>query len=160
MISLTAGQQVQVVVGLPAAAGGVVRLVNRRSAKVLDVNGGSTTDGATVIQWPWTGAANQQWRLLPNSDGSFRLSGVKSGKVLDSPGGSGQGAALVQWADNGGRNQWWNLVPATTSGYYRFVNVSNGWCVGVEGGSTADGARAVQQAVSGEISQEWQILDA
>ncbi|MFG1837293.1 glycoside hydrolase N-terminal domain-containing protein [Micromonospora sp. NPDC049175] len=160
VISLTAGQQIQVVVGLPAAAAsGVVRLVNRRSAKVLDVNGGSTTDGATVIQWPWTGAANQQWRLLPNSDGSFRLSGVKSGKVLDSPGGSGQGAALVQWADNGGRNQWWNLVPATTSGYHRLVNVSNGWCVGVEGGSTADGARVIQQPVSSEISQEWQIVD-
>ena len=127
-------------------------------AKVLDVNGGSTADGATVIQWPWTGAANQQWRLLPNPDGSFRLSCSRSGKVLDSPGGSGQGAALIQWTDNGGTNQWWNLVPAATSGYYRLVNVSNGWCVDIEGGSTADGARAVQRLVSGESSQEWQII--
>ena len=66
-------------------------------------------------------ATNQQWRLLPNRDGSLRLSCVRSGKVLDSPGGSGQGAVLIQWADNGGTNQWWNLVPAATSGYYRLV---------------------------------------
>ena len=161
LISLTAGQQVQVTVGLPTGTStgtGLSRLVNRRSGKVLDVNGGSTADGATVIQWPWTGAANQQWRLLSNPDGSFRLSCVRSGKVLDSPGGSGQGAALIQWAENGGTNQWWRLVPAATSGYYRLVNVSNGWCVDVEGGSTADGARAVQRLISGESSQEWQIV--
>jgi hypothetical protein len=138
VISLPAGQQVQVTVGLPTGTG-ISRLVNRRSGKVLDVNGGSAADGATVIQWPSTGDTNQQWRLLPNRDGSFRLSCVRSGKVLDSPGGSGQGAALVQWTDNGGTNQWWTLVPAATSGYSRIVNVGNGWCVDVDGGSTADG---------------------
>ena len=70
MISLTAGQQVQVVVGLPTGTStGVSRLVNRRSGKVLDVNGASTADGATVIHRPWTGATNQQSRLLPNRDG-------------------------------------------------------------------------------------------
>jgi hypothetical protein len=156
VISLTAGQPMQVTVGLPTGTG-TSRLLNRRSGKALDVNGGSTADGASIIQWPWTGATNQQWRLLPNQDGSFRLSSVRSGKVLDSPGGSGQGAALIQWADNGGTNQWWRLVPAATSGYHRLVNVSNGWCVDVEGGSTADGARVVQRPVSGESSQEWQV---
>jgi hypothetical protein len=159
VISLTAGQQVEVTVGLPAGTGtGASRLVNRRSGLVLDVNGGSTADGAAVVQWSWIGGANQQWRLLPNSDGSFRLSCAGSGKVLDSPGGSGQGAALVQWTDNGGTNQWWNLVPATTAGYHRLVNVSNGWCVDVEGGSTANGARTVQRPVSSESSQEWQVV--
>jgi alpha-L-fucosidase 2 len=158
VISLPAGSHVQVTVDLPATAStGPSRLVNRRSGAVLDVSGGSTADGAKVIQWPWSGSANQQWRLLPNRDGSFRLSCARSGKVLDSPGGSGQGAALVQWADNGGTNQWWTLVPAT-SGYHRLVNVGNGWCVDVEGGSTANGAGIVQRPVSGESSQEWQIV--
>src|SRR5207249_661173 len=82
VISLPAGQQVRVTVGLPTGTGtGIARLVNRRTGKVLDVNGGSAADGATVIQWPWTGSTNQQWRLLPNRDGSFRLSCVRSGKV-------------------------------------------------------------------------------
>ena len=155
VISLAAGQQVQVTIGLRSET---VRIVNRRSGKVLDVNGASTADGATIIQWPWTGAANQQWRLLPNFDGSFSLLSVHSGRVLDSPGGSSQGAALIQWTGNSSTNQWWRLVPATT-GYHRLVNVRNGWCADVESGSTADGARVIQWAANGGANQEWQIID-
>lgn len=155
MISLPAGQQVQVTVGLPADT---VRIVNRHSGKVLDVNGASTADGAAIIQWPWTGATNQQWRLTPNYDGSFRLTGVHGGKVLDSPGGSSEGAGLIQWTDNSSINQRWQLVPAATSGYYRLVNRRNGWCIDVENGSTADGARVIQWPANGGANQEWQIV--
>jgi alpha-L-fucosidase len=42
--------------------------LNRKSGKVLDVNGASSADGAAVIQWSWTGGT--KWKLLPNTDGS------------------------------------------------------------------------------------------
>ncbi|MGW1747092.1 alpha-L-fucosidase [Streptomyces sp. NPDC002092] len=89
---------------------GTVKLVNRNSGKVMDVKDASTADGALVIQWPWTGGTNQQWKLLPDTDGSYRLSNVKSGKVLDSPGGSAQGANLDQLTDSGSDNQDWQIV--------------------------------------------------
>ncbi|MDX5566110.1 alpha-L-fucosidase [Streptomyces sp. ID05-04B] len=140
-----------------AADLGTFRVVNRKSGKVLDVNAASSADGAAVIQWPWTGGTNQQWKLLPNTDGSYRLSNVRSGKVLDSPGGSAEGAALDQWTDTDANNQWWKLVPAT-SGYYRLVNVGNGWCADVKDASTADGAALIQWRDTGGTNQEWQVI--
>ncbi|MFI1092682.1 glycosyl hydrolase family 95 catalytic domain-containing protein [Streptomyces sp. NPDC020917] len=155
VVSLTAGTSTTIAVGLLT---GTFKVVNRASGKVMDVSGGSTGDGGAVIQWPWSGAANQQWTLLPEYDGSLRLSNVNSGKVLDSPGGSSQGAALDQWSDTGSANQWWKLVPSTTSGYYHLVNDRNGWYAGAQNASGADGTPIVQGAASGGAEQEWQIV--
>lgn len=141
-----------------SADAGIVRLVNRRSGKVLEVSDASTADGGAVAQWPWSGDTNQQWKLLPNTDGSFRLVNVRSGKVLESPGSSTQGAGLDQWSDDGGDNQWWNLVPSPTSGYHQLVNVRNGSCADVKDASTADGATVIQWPSTGGSNQDWQIL--
>ncbi len=160
VISLAAGQQVQVTVELPSRAlpAGYYRLVNRRSGKVLDVYGGSTADGAKVVQWSWTGGANQQWRLEPNSDQSFRLVSRGSGKVLQNPGGSTtQGTQLDQWSDTAGTHQWWRLVDAG-DGYHRLVNVRSGLVADVSGGSLNDGAQVVQWAANGGTNQQWQLV--
>ncbi|MEV7026079.1 alpha-L-fucosidase [Kitasatospora sp. NPDC093558] len=137
---------------------GTFKLVNRNSGKVLDVSDASTADGAGLIQWPWTGGTNQQWKLVPNADGSYRLSNAKSGKVVDSPGNSAQGANLDQWTGDGGDNQSWQLAPSATGGYYRLVNVRNGWCADVKDASTADGAHVIQWPTTGGGNQDWQIL--
>ena len=39
-------------------------IVSRLDGKVLDVSGGVCDDGASIIQWPWHGGANQEWRLV------------------------------------------------------------------------------------------------
>ncbi len=97
------------VVSSPAAAATVDTsawyvLLNRNSGKVLDVNGAATTDGAAVIQWTWSGSANQQWRL--NSDGT--ITGVQSGLCLDVSGASTANGATTQlWTCNGQTNQKW-----------------------------------------------------
>ncbi|MFB7424203.1 RICIN domain-containing protein [Streptomyces hydrogenans] len=155
-LSLTAGTRTQVVVGLLT---GTFRLVNRASGKVLDVANVSTANGAAVIQWPWSGGANQRWRLLPNPDGSFRLSNVHSGKVLDNPGSStAAGEALDQWTDTDSPNQWWRLVPSGTSGHHHLVNGSSGMRLDVESGSTSDGARVVQAPAGPSAGQEWAVV--
>jgi len=40
-------------------------VVNRHSGKVLDVSGGSTADGAVLIQYRDTGGSNQRWTFHP-----------------------------------------------------------------------------------------------
>ncbi|MFJ8625022.1 alpha-L-fucosidase [Kitasatospora sp. NPDC093550] len=137
---------------------GTVRLVNRNSGKVLDVSGGSTSDGALVVQSTWNAGTSQQWKLLPDSDGSYRLANVRSGKVLDSPGNSAQGANLDQWTGDSGDNQSWQLAPSAVGGYYRLVNVRNGWCADVANASTAEGADVIQWPTTGGANQDWQIV--
>ncbi|WP_329343523.1 RICIN domain-containing protein [Streptomyces sp. NBC_01352] len=157
VVSLTAGTSTTITIGLLT---GPFKLVNRKSGKVLDVSGASTANGGAVVQYTSSGAANQQWKLLPDHDGSFRLSNVNSGKVLDNPGGStSAGTALDQWSDTNSNNQWWKLVPAATSGYYRLVNVKSGLCADVENGSTADGAKVIQWSSNGGANQEWQPVE-
>ncbi|MFD7288289.1 RICIN domain-containing protein [Streptomyces sp. NPDC059863] len=152
-LSLTAGSRTKVTVGLLT---GTFRVINRASGKALDVADESTGNGASVIQWPWSGGANQKWRLLPNYDGSVRLANVNSGKVLDNPGAStDHGRPLDQWTDTDAPNQWWNLLPAGTEGHYQLVNGTSGLHADVENGSTADGARIVQMPFRGSAGQEW-----
>ncbi|HSX96980.1 MAG TPA: RICIN domain-containing protein, partial [Streptomyces sp.] len=54
-------------------------------------------------------------------------------------------------------NQWWKLVD-TGGGYYRLVNVRNGWCADVDGGASADGARVIQWPVGSGTTQQWQLV--
>jgi hypothetical protein len=49
---------------LADSTGGYVRLVNRNSGKVADVQGASSADGASVVQWSDWNGANQQWQLV------------------------------------------------------------------------------------------------
>ncbi|MEU2509189.1 RICIN domain-containing protein [Streptomyces sp. NPDC007863] len=155
-LTLTAGTRTQITVGMLT---GTYRVVNRASGKVLDVANESTGNGAPVIQWTWSGRANQQWRLRPNYDGSFRLSNVHSGKVLDNPGAStAPGQALDQWTDTDSPNQWWKLVPSATSGHYHLVNGSSGLYAGVANGSTEAGTGIVQLPADGTAGQEWTIV--
>lgn len=134
------------------------RIVNAGSGRVMDVDGAAWWDGAPVIQWPWSGDANQCWGLRSGYDGSFRLVNERSGKVLDVPASSTRdGEPLDQWADGFSPNQWWRPVPAGDGGY-RLVNVASGHGLAVEGASTADGARLVQRAVDeADLSQRWRL---
>ncbi|NGO41213.1 glycosyl hydrolase family 95 catalytic domain-containing protein [Streptomyces ureilyticus] len=152
-VKLTAGQRTDITVSLLS---GWFRLVNRRSDKALNVSGADTANGAKIVQSTSSSATNQQWRFLPNADGSFRLAARHSGKVLDSPGGSTQGAQLVQWQDAGSDNQRWKLVDAG-GGHYRLVNVRNRWCAEVADGSTTDNARVIQWPAGTGTNQQWRL---
>jgi hypothetical protein len=93
-----------------AVSGGAYAVISVHSGKALDVEGASLADGAPIIQWPWHGGANQQWRVEANGDGTVRLVSVHSGKVVDVTGIShADGAPVIQWPWNGGANQRWQM---------------------------------------------------
>jgi hypothetical protein len=67
-----------------------------------------------VLQWPCSGAANQQWQLVSTDSGYAELVARHSGQCLDVFGWStADGATIGQWTCNGGANQQW-LVTATS----------------------------------------------
>jgi hypothetical protein len=133
-------------------------LVNRNSGKALDVNGASTADGASVIQWGRSDASNQQFQFVDAGGGYYKLRARHSGKVLDVYGKStADGAQVVQWSDNGGTNQQFSLADSG-GGYVRLVNRNSGKAVEVAGLSTADGAGVQQWTDWNGSNQQWQLV--
>lgn len=89
--------------GETAATPASYTLVNRNSGKCLDLENGSTADGANVRQWACNGNDAQKWRIEDQADDTSRLVNVAGGKVLDvADCSTAEGADLRQrsWLDN------------------------------------------------------------
>ncbi len=139
-------------------AGTPVMLVNAHSGCLLDVFGGSTADGASIIQWTATGAANQQWTPVDQGDGWVTITSVNTGKVLDVYGGStSDGSAVIQWYVNGGANQEWQLAPAGP-GLVKIVSRPTGKLLSAAGSSAAPGTTMEIRSDTGDPAQLWQVV--
>ncbi|GAA1986820.1 RICIN domain-containing protein [Kitasatospora viridis] len=144
--------------GVPTT--GTHTLTNAKSGKLMDVSGGSTANGAPIIQWQSNGGTNQQWTLNRLADNVYTLTSVKSGRCLEVPNWStGTGLQLDQWTCNGGANQQWaaDLVGSLTGSSYQLTNINSGLTVEVSGASTTAGAAVDQGAGSGAANQQWTL---
>ncbi|WP_030324761.1 RICIN domain-containing protein [Streptomyces sp. NRRL B-3229] len=144
--------------GVPTNA--VHTLTNAGSSMLMDVAGGSTADGAKVIQWQSDGGDNQRWTLNRAADNVYTLKSVKSGLCLDVPGKSTvDNVQLQQWTCNGGANQQFaaDLVGSLTGTKFMLVNISSGLNIGVNASSTTAGAAVVQLTGTGAASQQWNL---
>jgi hypothetical protein len=83
------------------------KVVNRKSGKVLDVEGESTEEGGAIIQWDDKSEGNDNQRWSWEGDGKDRRLKSKSSKlVLDV-----DGASVVQKkTDEKAKGQLWRLV--------------------------------------------------
>ncbi|WP_405660554.1 RICIN domain-containing protein [Streptomyces sp. NBC_00079] len=129
---------------------------NVNSGQLMDVNAGSTADGARVIQWPNNGGANQQWNIVPVTGQLYKIVNRNSGKALDINASShSRGTALQQYGYGGGNNQLWYFEP--TSGGYVIRNFESRQILEVSGGSTANGAAIAQYMPLNQSNQAWTI---
>jgi hypothetical protein len=136
-------------------SGGVYKLVNQYSGKVLE-NGSSATQGARVVQWTDNGGTAQQWTVTAVSGGYHKLVCRRSGMALDNSSLRAPGDPVVQWTDNGGTAQQWT-VTAVGAGYYKVVSRYSGLALD-NSTSTADGAPSVQWTDTGVAQQRWQFV--
>ena len=74
---------------------GNYRIRSNNSGLYVDVSGGLTTDGATMVQWSNTNGTNQMWNMIQISAGSYLIENEKSRKLLNARG-IAAGAPLVQ----------------------------------------------------------------
>lgn len=138
--------------------GAYYRFLNLNSGQAMDVNGGSTANGANIIQWPQNGGNNQQWVITDNGGGYYKITNRNSGLALDVNGAStASGAGIIQWPWNGGNNQQWQLT-VTTTGIYKVINRNSGLALDVNGASTTNGAGIIQWPWSGANNQQWTIV--
>lgn len=141
-----------------AGKSGTYSLQNRNSGQYLDISGGSTADGATVLQWPGTGGANQKFTLNEISSGVYNIVSVSSGKLIDISGAStDNGANCVQWSFAGGNNQRYTLL-STDNGYYKLKAVHSSRVLDVYGASTVAGTKIIQWDDNNQSNAQWQLI--
>ncbi|MCY1061551.1 RICIN domain-containing protein [Nannocystis sp. SCPEA4] len=137
-------------------ADGVYKLVNK-FGKSLDVNGGATAQGTSIIQWPYGNGANQKWELTYQGGGCYKLTVKHSNLCLDVSGAQAtDGAPLIQWQWHGGNNQLWQLV-ANDDGTVRVQSKLTGKVIDTQNGESTDGAVLVQRAWNGSAGQRWTL---
>jgi hypothetical protein len=108
---------------------------NSNSFVFLDVSGGSTGDGAKIIQWSLSGS-NQGWTLKPSGN-YVEIVNVKSGKCITTDGVAGH--QVYQWACNGTTNQLWE-TSLTPNSARSIRSVASGLYMDVSGDSRSQGA--------------------
>ena len=105
----SAGTQATIPLNGTGTISGTFDLFNARTGKVLEVVGGSTSNGALVQQNTLNGSPQQQWQLTPLGNGAYSIANVLSGDVLDVIMGSrADGTLIQQYQYLGDSNQQWN----------------------------------------------------
>lgn len=137
------------------------------SGLCLDVNGGSTSNGARVQQWDCNNTNAQKWEIVyagggPRFNGQagnyYFIKNVGSGKCLDVIGASrSNGAGVTQWDCHGGTNQRWLLYNHISWNFkVTLVNQNSGKCLDVLGWSRNRGASIGQWDCNiGNRNQQW-----
>lgn len=90
-------------------------------------------------QHTWNEHSNQQWNVIPNGDGTFRIQNVANGQVMDVANAGGQGAQVQVWSWLGVNHQRWRVVEQA-QGHFRIDAVHSGLSLDISGGSMAAGA--------------------
>jgi len=137
-------------------------IVAKHSGKCLDITGApdATQVGAPAEQWECTGATNQSWTIQNNGSGRFQLIAQHSGLCLWAANGN-EGTPVQQTTCNvTDVKQLWAKQSAGATGEFKFVQVSGGRCLSVDGGTAATGngpAIKLQVCPTPTANQIWTI---
>ncbi|WP_030158170.1 RICIN domain-containing protein [Glycomyces sp. NRRL B-16210] len=135
-------------------------LASRHSGLNLDVQGGSTSGGAQLVQNSASSATSQQFRFLDAGGGYYKIQVRHSNLVLDIwEWNAEDGATIAQYTDLGGTNQQWTITESS-EGYLTFVNRFSGKALDVWEWSTSSGARISQFTATGGWNQQWRATPA
>lgn len=122
---------------------------------VLDIQKGSKEDNANIIVYTRTSKKNQQYQFELQSDGTYAIKCVHSGKYLDVLDGSAEeGMNVIQYAKNAKSNQHW-MIQVDASGRVTFASAKSGLCFNVNGGKAVKGRKITQVPATDGKAQKW-----
>jgi hypothetical protein len=123
------------------ANGGVYRLTNLQSGKVLDAVNCGTANGTGIQQWQNLSNACQQWRFTNVGPNKWTITNVNANKVLDAVNcGLALGTATNLWQSLGNTCQQWAVIPAG-NGRYELVVENSGMVLDNQNCGTANGTK-------------------
>lgn len=113
----------------------------KRDSAGLDIPGASKSDGARIQLYAANRSTAQQYNFTRQSDGSYVITNIASGKALDVVGASaGLGAVVQQYTPNGTTAQRWYLRDAGKGGLYIQSALGN-WVLDIPSGNTGNGIK-------------------
>lgn len=126
--------------------------VRSKVASSVDIPGGSAADSTAIQLYSGNGSKAQQFTFTRQSDGSYEIVNVNSGKALDVRNGVAENNAIVQqYSRNNSQAQRW-FIRDSGAGYYLQSALGN-WVLDLSGGNTVDGAAIRLYAPNGTASQ-------
>jgi arabinogalactan endo-1,4-beta-galactosidase len=153
-----AGQQPAEPVDISPINGEVYYLVNQMSGLQADLNNGSTTAGAALLQEPRSFTSlTQRWALTKVSGNFWAITNLANGLCMDAATTSGATSTVQNTCAAATPTQQWTLT-ATTSGYVTLLNHGTGLLLDVTGSSTSAGAQLDQSTASTTPTQSQQWL--
>lgn len=126
--------------------------VRSKVASSVDIPGGSAADSTAIQLYSGNGSKAQQFTFTRQSDGSYEIVNVNSGKALDVRNGVAENNAIVQqYSRNNSQPQRW-FIRDSGAGYY-LQSVLGNWVLDLSGGNTANGAAIRLYMPNGTASQ-------
>jgi len=96
------------------------------TGNLVEIDSGSTADGANVVESSWAGNSHEQFDAVVNGDGTYRLQAAHSGQVLSvANAGTDDADNVVQTPWSGADKQRWYAVPLGGDRYC-FINANSG----------------------------------
>lgn len=123
------------------------------SSAVLDVAGGSASDGANVQLYGSNKSIAQKWKVakVADRDNTYTVESLVSGKVLTA---DEDGNVCVRSFDNGDAQLWTAQID---KGGVNFVNVATGKVLDAAGGSTRNGTNIRMYDSNGTLAQSFKL---
>ncbi|HEY1692559.1 MAG TPA: RICIN domain-containing protein [Polyangiaceae bacterium] len=131
-------------------------LVDAGSHLCVDVQGASMAQGGLLQQWGCWGGANQAFRLVAQSGGTYEVVGSQSGLCLGAGASTTAGARIAQSTCTGAPGQLF-AVRQSSAGQYTLAGSQSGLCLAVDGGSLTNGASLLQWSCDGTPSQAFAL---
>ena len=126
--------------------------VRSKVASSVDIPSGSAADSTVIQLYSGNGSKAQQFTFTRQSDESYEIVNVNSGKALDVRNGVAENNAIVQqYSRNNSQAQRW-FIRDSGAGYY-LQSVLGNWVLDLSGGNTANGAAIRLYAPNGTASQ-------
>ena len=124
--------------------------------QVVDVAGGSNSDGANIQSWESNNSGAQKWNIFKNNDGSYRIINAVNGKALDvSEAKAYMGANVQQYTWNGSNAQKWIVRYDREAGFVFESSLNSNLVLETSSYGAGNGANIQLGTASGRGNQRF-----
>lgn len=137
---------------------GTYQIQNVASGLSLNVSNNITANNACIIQYSYSGSANEKFTFTPTDSGYYQIVNVNSGKDVVVKGAStANGALIIQYQFGSSQNDQWK-PQQNSDGTYTFINRHSGLVLEDPGSSTASAKQMDQWGSNSGNNQKWNLI--